>query len=492
MSKVIFDKVYLRYEILSSRQKGGLKSYVNAAENISFKLNIGDKLGVIGRNGSGKSTLLSMIAGTISQNSGDIIIEGERLALINQSIGLESRATLRENAIIRGYAYSLTGEALDSFVESVLTLSGLSGRADSALNTLSTGMLGRFNIALNTQVVKPITILDEWIGTLNISGNEGSAMLNKLSNEADIVVIASHNDALVKKICNRALLIEQGVVIYDGENVEEALGILSEITEIDPSNSMSVSNIKIERERVRGLKAVESLESKKEKHKLKEKDEKSNKLIAKKDLHFLNMGRVKVTALIRSLSQKDKLEYNLIVHPITVKLKNIPAGEKVCIIYCDPFTRFINAFYSRKSQGGLGIDAPWSFQEKTAFENFNTPSQLLIGLVSDNQKTQFSALTALASIEHLLRSYSWYLDSSNALLDRKKDLLFVESSDNLESLTAKFEKCFKTKINYSELIKERLWFDKRVGQVGDLEENIFNNLFESDINLFKALEKGLN
>ncbi|MFT7686039.1 MAG: ABC-type polysaccharide/polyol phosphate transport system ATPase subunit [Candidatus Azotimanducaceae bacterium] len=243
MYKIELENVCVVYE---SPQVEGAKSasLITAADGISTCFNSGDLVGVIGRNGAGKSTLLSLLAGNLSPQRGVIKVKGERLALINRSTGLIPKATLAENAKLKGYSFGLKGVELSDFVSKAFEYSKLGSRAESRLNSLSRGMAGRFNIALNSQVVKPITILDEWVGTLDVSGKEGNSLLNRLAEDADIVILASHNQHLIKQLCNRVILMEQGTIFYDGTDVKEAFKLLSMIKKINDDNQLSAAELK--------------------------------------------------------------------------------------------------------------------------------------------------------------------------------------------------------------------------------------------------------
>ena len=123
-------------------------SSVHALKNVSLSLNEGDHVGVIGRNGSGKSTLLKVLSKVIPQNSGSVDIEGERLSLLGRHSGLIPRASLLENAKVKAYSLGLDYKQAAKFADESISAANLVDRRNVPLESLSTGMAGRFNICL--------------------------------------------------------------------------------------------------------------------------------------------------------------------------------------------------------------------------------------------------------------------------------------------------------------------------------------------------------
>ncbi len=202
---------------------------LKAADNLTFNLISGDRVGLIGRNGAGKSTLLSLLAGDIKPQLGEILVRGERLSMINKASSLIPHATLMENARLKGLSLGLKNENLSTYIKKVFSYSKLESRANSSLNSLSKGMSGSFSIALNSQIVREIAIFDEWVGVLGVQNIDGTSILDRFVEESKIVVLASHSVNLVKRMCNQVLLIEQGVIVYHGPDFERAYKLLGAI-----------------------------------------------------------------------------------------------------------------------------------------------------------------------------------------------------------------------------------------------------------------------
>ena len=490
MSRVEFKNVSLRFGVSGSGTGTIGENHVYAARDINFQLSDGARLGVIGRNGGGKSTLLSMMAGNILPQSGSITVDGERLALINRTSGLEPRATLYENAVLKAYAYKLTGQARDDFVEAVLDSAGLTNRRNSPLNTLSTGMAGRFNIALNSQIVKQVTILDEWIGTLNISSSSGSSMLNRLAREADIVVFASHNELLIRKLCNQVLVLEQGKLLYHGEDLDKGFDILSSILSIDPAGKLTLAEIEqrlgqsdgndshaqISVATIPGHFSATRLGAKNF-------DRESSAPV-----HVLNMGRTLVPSIQKAIVQDHASPVTLRFHPMGKRLADIPVGERICLFYRSPISRFVSGFYSRKLQGAPYYKIPWNDLESRIFERFSTPSQLIDAIDGGNTSDRVLAISAILETEHLNRTMSWFLGGIEEVLQRLGDLVIVLNSDDTESLVSSVSATLGLRLDSETLVEEEKFVLDGHEPMTASATAIFQKMYSQDYEVFGLLE----
>ena len=205
------------------------KTLIKAVDGIFVEFNEGERVAIIGKNGAGKSTLLSVLAGVKKPDSGQVIIEGECLSLINRTSGLLPNATLYENAKLKAYSLGLKKKAVEEYTQKVIQYAGLNNRKNSSLKSLSKGMVARFNISLHSQIIKPIMILDEWIGALDVSESGGNDVLNRIVEETQLVVLASHNQKLIRQLCNRFVLVDQGEILVDSINADDAFRELAKI-----------------------------------------------------------------------------------------------------------------------------------------------------------------------------------------------------------------------------------------------------------------------
>lgn len=198
-------------------------------DDVSFRLQAGDRVGVVGRNGAGKSTLLKLLVGAYPPTRGRLEVSGSRQALLNLALGFNQEATVVENILLRGIAMGLRPAQATAIIDEVLRFAELGEKAGHRLRTLSAGQRMRLGFALATAVQHDILIMDEWIGTGDAAFVEKAK--NRLQSRVDnakIVVLASHNFSLLRSVCNKAMLLERGRLLAMGE-VDEVLKRYDEV-----------------------------------------------------------------------------------------------------------------------------------------------------------------------------------------------------------------------------------------------------------------------
>ncbi|MFC3551472.1 ABC transporter ATP-binding protein [Lysobacter cavernae] len=192
-------------------------------DDVSFRLEPGDRVGVVGRNGAGKSTLLKVLVGAYPPSRGGLEVNGSRQALLNLALGFNQEATVVENIMLRGIAMGLRPAQAAAVIDEVLDFSELGEKAGHRLRTLSSGQRMRLGFALATAVQHEILIMDEWIGTGDASFvDKAKNRIRSRVDNAQIVVLASHNFSLLRSVCNKAMLLEGGKLLALGD-VDEVL-----------------------------------------------------------------------------------------------------------------------------------------------------------------------------------------------------------------------------------------------------------------------------
>lgn len=189
------------------------REFVTLLDGITFEANDGDRIAIIGRNGAGKSTLLQILTGAYQPSRGTVSVEGTRHALMNMSLGFNPDATVVENILLRSSAMGVRLRDVGQLVGPVLEFSGLAGKAHHRLRTLSSGQRMRLGFAISTSTQHDIMILDEWIGTGDAEFMERAKerMMSRVGG-SKIVILATHSLALIRQVCNRAILIDHGCV----------------------------------------------------------------------------------------------------------------------------------------------------------------------------------------------------------------------------------------------------------------------------------------
>lgn len=191
----------------------GNRNYITALSNLSFTINRGERVGLVGRNGSGKSTLLRVLGGIYTPSSGTLRTTGQVSALFNINLGVQSDYTGRDNILIRGLIKGWTREQIAKKTPEIIEFSGLEDFIDLPLRTYSDGMRMRLIFAIATSFSPEILLLDEWIGAGDANFQKKAATrMNSLVNKAGITVIASHNRNLLKNVCDIGIWLDQGSI----------------------------------------------------------------------------------------------------------------------------------------------------------------------------------------------------------------------------------------------------------------------------------------
>ena len=190
---------------------------VRALSNINLKAGPGDIIGLVGHNGSGKTTLLRVIAGIYEPGSGLVQVTGDIASMISLSAGVDMEATGLQNIYKIGMMRMQSRRTIASRVDAIGEFSGLSQFLHLPVKTYSSGMMARLMFSIATEFNPEILILDEWLS----AGDADFALkarqrMNEVVEKAQIVVIASHDHELVRRICTTVLVLEAGECRYMG------------------------------------------------------------------------------------------------------------------------------------------------------------------------------------------------------------------------------------------------------------------------------------
>jgi len=201
---------------------------------ISFEVREGNRVAIMGRNGAGKTTLLRLLTGAFQPTEGTLDIQGSRQALLNLGLGFNSEATVRENVYLRAIAMGMRASQIHEIMAPILEFAGLREVLNHRLLTLSSGQRMRLGFAISTAVQHDIMLLDEWLG----AGDAGfvEKARERMTDRVDgskIVMLASHNFPLLRKVCNKGLVLEGGELVFFGE-LEQAITAYKKIYQADP------------------------------------------------------------------------------------------------------------------------------------------------------------------------------------------------------------------------------------------------------------------
>ncbi|RWC14055.1 MAG: ABC transporter ATP-binding protein [Mesorhizobium sp.] len=187
----------------------GSTRHVTALEGVSFSLEAGDRLGLVGPNGAGKTTLLKVLYGIYEPSHGTIEINGRVDALFNITLGFRPEATGRRNIELRGLINGWSPEEIRARTDDIIEFSELGDFIDLPFKSYSQGMGARLAFSIATSFEPEILLMDEWIGAGDPSFQEKARRrMNEMTEKAGIMVLASHNHALLQKTCNKILELE--------------------------------------------------------------------------------------------------------------------------------------------------------------------------------------------------------------------------------------------------------------------------------------------
>ncbi|HVO64004.1 MAG TPA: ABC transporter ATP-binding protein [Terriglobales bacterium] len=200
-------------------------SYHNfeALQNVSLEVPQGQMLGIIGRNGSGKSTLLKLIAGVYRPTMGTVRVNGSLAPLIELGAGFHHELTGRENILLSGLLMGYSKDEMRRRERSIIEFADIGDFIDAPIKQYSSGMHTRLAFAVATEVDPDILIVDEILAVGDAAFQEKCfARIENFRKAGKTILFVSHNMAQLTAHCDRAVLLDKGTIIDDGDPVEVA------------------------------------------------------------------------------------------------------------------------------------------------------------------------------------------------------------------------------------------------------------------------------
>lgn len=201
-----------------------------ALDNVSFTVNKGDRVGVLGLNGAGKSTLMKVVAGVFEPTSGTIQTQGVIAPMIELGAGFDNQYTGAENIFLYGAVLGHSRKYMQQRFDEIVEFSELGDFINVPLKNYSSGMRARLGFSIATMVKPEILILDEVLSVGDAKFKKKSeAKLKSMMDENTTVLFVSHNLAQVRRICNKAIILEKGKLIAYGD-IEQVCAQYEEMT----------------------------------------------------------------------------------------------------------------------------------------------------------------------------------------------------------------------------------------------------------------------
>ncbi|WP_119293266.1 ABC transporter ATP-binding protein [Azohydromonas sediminis] len=189
-----------------------------ALDDVSFTVQPGEVVGIIGHNGAGKSTLLKMLARISTPTSGTVKVNGRIAPLIEVGAGFVPDFTGRENVYLNGAILGMSKAEIDRKFDEIVDFAEMADFIDTPVKRYSSGMQVKLAFAVATSVESEILIVDEVlaVGDLAFQRKCFDRMEEIIRNEGRAVIVVSHNIRQIERICERALLIDHGLLVEDG------------------------------------------------------------------------------------------------------------------------------------------------------------------------------------------------------------------------------------------------------------------------------------
>lgn len=188
-----------------------------ALRNVSFKVDKGESLAIIGRNGAGKSTLLGLVAGLADPNEGSVTVNGRVAALLELGSGFHWDMTGVENLWLNAALLGLTRKRTAQLYDSIVEFSGIGDFIDQPLRTYSTGMVMRLAFAIAVHVDPDILIIDEVLAVGDAAFyTKCLEKIMEFRRAGKTLLFVSHSGAMLTTLCDRALWLDHGQVMSDG------------------------------------------------------------------------------------------------------------------------------------------------------------------------------------------------------------------------------------------------------------------------------------
>jgi ABC-2 type transport system ATP-binding protein len=192
-----------------------------ALRNVSFRLIHGESLAVIGPNGAGKSTLLQVLAGIIQPSEGSVNVSGHVSSLLTLGAGFDQELTGQENIRLAGAFLGLEHDLVEDLLPRIVEYADIGAFIDAPIKTYSSGMRARLGFAIATSVDPDILLLDEVLATGDAQFRAKSKeRVLELVKAAKAIVLVTHDMAWATDYCNRAVLLEKGRLVAEGEPAE--------------------------------------------------------------------------------------------------------------------------------------------------------------------------------------------------------------------------------------------------------------------------------
>lgn len=216
------DDPFLKVGDTNDRSTKGESDYVWALQDINFEVKQGEVLGIIGKNGAGKSTLLKLLSRVTSPTTGEIKTKGRIASLLEVGTGFHPELTGRENIYLNGAILGMTKAEIKAKENEIIDFSGCERYIDTPVKRYSSGMTVRLAFAVAAHLEPDILVIDEVlaVGDAEFQKKAIGKMQDISQGEGRTVLFVSHNMAAVRNLCSRAMVLQNGTSVFEGDTNE--------------------------------------------------------------------------------------------------------------------------------------------------------------------------------------------------------------------------------------------------------------------------------
>ncbi len=209
--KMMFIRIF-------DKRKRNKKEYFWALKDVSFKVEKGDVVGIVGANGAGKSTILKVVSGVYKPTKGKVEVNGNISPMIELGAGFDGELTARENIYLNGAILGYSKEFIDEKFDEIVKFSELKDFLDVPVKNFSSGMVAKLAFSISTVVEPEVLIVDEILSVGDIKFQEKSKnKMMSMINGGTTVLYVSHSLQSIKDLCNKVLWLDHGKVVDFGE-----------------------------------------------------------------------------------------------------------------------------------------------------------------------------------------------------------------------------------------------------------------------------------
>ena len=198
----------------------GIKGYKEqkVLNGINLEIKRGEFLGIVGRNGSGKSTLLKILAGTYYPEKGEVVVNGSLVPFIELGVGFNPELTGRENVYLNGALLGFSNEEMEAMYNDIWDFAELKDFQDQKLKNYSSGMQVRLAFSIAIRARGDILLLDEVLAVGDAAFQQKcNDYFKSLKDQHQTIILVTHSMENVRKFCTRAILLDNGKIIQDGD-----------------------------------------------------------------------------------------------------------------------------------------------------------------------------------------------------------------------------------------------------------------------------------